>query len=76
VALIVGIEIALTRLNAIDFDSASQTVAMGTGLLFDDVYAALAPHNVNVLGGRVTGIGVGGFTLGGGRLPVTDKFEV
>ncbi|EIN03944.1 FAD-binding domain-containing protein [Punctularia strigosozonata HHB-11173 SS5] len=61
-----GVEVALTRLNGIDYDAASQTVAVGTGLVFDDVYAALAPHNVTVAGGRVTGIGVGGFTLGGG----------
>ena len=39
---------------------------VGTGLVWDDVYAALEPHNVTVLGGRVPGIGVGGFTLGGG----------
>ena len=39
---------------------------MGAGLIFDDVYAALEPLDVNVFGGRVTGIGVAGFTLGGG----------
>lgn len=30
------------------------------------VYAALAPYGVNVVGGRVSGVGVAGFTLGGG----------
>ncbi|RXW13917.1 hypothetical protein EST38_g11935 [Candolleomyces aberdarensis] len=45
---------------------ASQTVEIGTGLKWDDVYAALEPHGVSVAGGRVTDVGVGGFTLGGG----------
>lgn len=31
-----------------------------------DVYDALADTGVNVVGGRVPGPGVGGFTLGGG----------
>jgi hypothetical protein len=33
------------------------------------VYAALAQFNVNVVGGRVSGVGVAGFTLGGGIWP-------
>lgn len=39
---------------------------MGAGLVWDDVYAALEPYNRSVVGGRVTGVGVSGFTLGGG----------
>jgi len=35
-------------------------------LIWDDVYAALEPFNVSAVGGRVTGVGVAGFTLGGG----------
>jgi hypothetical protein len=56
------------RFSDVTYDPASQTAVIGTGLVFDDVYAALAPHGVSVLGGRVTGIGVGGFVLGGGTL--------
>lgn len=40
---------------------------VGAGLIWDDVYAALEPLGVNVIGARATGIGVAGFTLGGGR---------
>jgi FAD/FMN-containing dehydrogenase len=36
-------------------------------LIWDEVYAALEPHGVNVVGGRVSGVGVGGFVLGGGE---------
>jgi FAD/FMN-containing dehydrogenase len=58
------------RFNDVTYDSASQTVVVGAGLVWDDVYAALEPHGVNVVGGRVSGIGVAGFTLGGGETPL------
>ncbi|KAJ3484281.1 hypothetical protein NLI96_g5753 [Meripilus lineatus] len=61
-----GIHIAMSRFSEINYDASSQTVDVGAGLVFDDVYKALEPHGVNVVGGRVTGIGVAGFTLGGG----------
>jgi hypothetical protein len=34
--------------------------------VWDDVYAALDPLGANVVGGRVTGVGVAGLILGGG----------
>jgi FAD/FMN-containing dehydrogenase len=58
----------LYSLRSIDYDRISQTVEIGTGLKWDDVYAALEPHNVSVAGGRLTNVGVGGFTLGGGTI--------
>ncbi|KAJ7444709.1 hypothetical protein FB451DRAFT_1434243 [Mycena latifolia] len=53
-----GVHIAMSRFSG--------TVDIGPGLLWDDVYAALAPVGVNIVGGRVPGVGVAGFTLGGG----------
>lgn len=61
-----GVHISMSRFSEVTYDPGSQTATVGAGLIWDDVYAALAPHNVNVLGARVTGIGVAGFTLGGG----------
>jgi FAD/FMN-containing dehydrogenase len=61
-----GIQIAMYQFSDIDYNEAEQTVTLGAGLVWDDVYAALEPHGINVLGGRVTGLGVAGFTLGGG----------
>jgi FAD/FMN-containing dehydrogenase len=55
------------RFNNVAYDPVSETADIGTGLIFDDVYDALAPYNVSVLGGRVSGLGVGGFALGGGE---------
>ena len=56
----------MDRFSDVVYNSGSQTVDIGPGLIWDDVYAALEPHGVNVVGGRVSGIGVAGLTLGGG----------
>ncbi len=61
-----GVQIAMFRFSEVSYDAASQTVDVGAGLVWDDVYAALEPLGVNVVGGRVTGVGVAGFSLGGG----------
>ncbi|KAF8329203.1 hypothetical protein F5887DRAFT_1184312 [Amanita rubescens] len=47
-----AVQIAMYRFSEVKYDPETQTVMMGTGLNFDDVYAALAPHNVSVAGGR------------------------
>ncbi|THH04310.1 hypothetical protein EW145_g5616 [Phellinidium pouzarii] len=61
-----GVQISMTRFNEVVYDASSSTVEIGAGLIWDDVYAALADVNVTVAGGRVSGIGIAGFTLGGG----------
>jgi hypothetical protein len=45
----------------------SGTVEVGAGLTWDQVYEVLEPTGVNVVGGRVFGVGVAGLTLGGGE---------
>lgn len=57
----------MPRFSDVIYDRAAQTATIGMGLVWDDVYAALDPHGVNVVGGRVSGVGVAGFTLGGGK---------
>jgi hypothetical protein len=61
-----GVQIAMVRFNTITVDHVASTVAVGAGLLWDDVYRALDGTGLNVVGGRVPGIGVAGLTLGGG----------
>ena len=61
-----GIQISMSRFSEIKYDVATQTVSVGAGCIWDDVYAALEPYDVVAVGGRVRGIGVDGFTLGGG----------
>ena len=55
------------RFSEFKYDPSANVAQVGAGLIWDDVYAALEPYAVNVVGGRVTGVGVAGFTLGGGR---------
>jgi hypothetical protein len=61
-----GVHIAMRRFSEVNYDAKTNTVAIGAGMIWDDVYAALEPFAVNVIGGRVPGIGVAGFILGGG----------
>ncbi|PBK85369.1 FAD-binding domain-containing protein [Armillaria gallica] len=61
-----GVQIAMTRFKDITYDPKTQTAVIGAGNIWDDVYEVLNPRGANVLGGRAPGIGVAGFTLGGG----------
>lgn len=56
----------MSRFSEIVYDSIAQTVTVGADLIWNDVYAALEPRGVNVVGGRMTGVGVAGLTLGRG----------
>ncbi|KAK7681862.1 hypothetical protein QCA50_015210 [Cerrena zonata] len=69
-----GVQIAMYRFSGVKYDATSQTAEIGAGLIWDDVYAALEPLGVNVVGGRVTGVGVAGFTLGGGYSWLTNQY--
>jgi FAD/FMN-containing dehydrogenase len=68
-----GVQIAMTHFKKIKVDSTGATVEVGAGLTWDQVYAALESYGVNVVGGRVPGIGVAVLSLGGGEcLPSSD----
>ncbi len=62
-----GVQIVMTRFNETKVNSTSGTVEIGPGLTWDQVYDALEPTGVNVVGGRVPGVGVAGLALGGGE---------
>ncbi|KAK0229779.1 FAD-binding domain-containing protein [Armillaria nabsnona] len=70
----IGVQIAMTRFNEVTYDSATQTAVIGAGNIWDDVYEILDAQGVNVVGGRVTGIGVAGFTLGGGYSWLSNQY--
>ncbi|KAF2726626.1 FAD binding domain-containing protein [Polyplosphaeria fusca] len=61
-----GITVSLSRFNQVSLSENKQSATIGPGNVWYDVYTALEPHQVTVIGGRVAGIGVGGLTLGGG----------
>ena len=64
-----GVQIAMSRLKDIQLSSDNKTVDVGAGCVWDDVYLALNGTGLNAPGGRVPGVGVAGFTLGGGTSP-------
>jgi FAD/FMN-containing dehydrogenase len=57
----------MSRFNETKINLESGTVEVGAGLTWDKVYETLEPTGVNVIGGRVPGVGVAGLTLGGGE---------
>ncbi|KAH8901332.1 FAD-binding domain-containing protein [Thozetella sp. PMI_491] len=61
-----GILLDLGRLNSVSVSSDAKFASIGPAARWGDVYAALDPHRLVVLGGRVPGVGVGGLLLGGG----------
>ncbi|GES65884.1 FAD binding domain protein [Aspergillus terreus] len=61
-----GITVWLKDINAITLNSDRSIASVGPGNTWTDVYSALAPYGLAVIGGRVSEIGVGGLTTGGG----------
>ncbi|KAI0276952.1 FAD-binding domain-containing protein [Russula aff. rugulosa BPL654] len=69
-----GVQIAMTRFNQVVVDKTASLVEVGAGLIWDDVYTKLDGTGLNVVGGRVSGVGVAGFTLGGGYSWKTNQY--
>ncbi|KAK2764690.1 FAD binding domain-containing protein [Colletotrichum kahawae] len=61
-----GILISSLNMKTLTISEDKDTVAIGPGLRWSDVYAALDGTGVTVLGGRGSPIGVSGLLLGGG----------
>ncbi|KAL9932177.1 hypothetical protein V8E36_008949 [Tilletia maclaganii] len=69
-----GVNIAMTRFNEVSYDKSKGVVKYGSGLAWDDVYSGLEKYDVKVTGGRVSGVGVAGFSLGGGISFLTSQY--
>ncbi|KAI0260003.1 hypothetical protein BC834DRAFT_973806 [Gloeopeniophorella convolvens] len=69
-----GVHISLAKFKDIVINEDAGTVDIGAGLTWTDVYEYLVPKGLNVVGGRVNGVGVAGFTLGGGYSWKTNQF--
>ncbi|KAH6665549.1 hypothetical protein B0J14DRAFT_680709 [Halenospora varia] len=61
-----GVTIDLRSIKSIDISKDTKIVSVGSGSLWKNIYAKLDPMNMTVSGGRVSGIGVGGYLTGGG----------
>ncbi|RAQ98962.1 terpenoid synthase [Stemphylium lycopersici] len=61
-----GITVNMAGLSDIELDEIEGLVKVGAGATWGDVYNELQRVNMTVVGGRLTGVGVGGLLLGGG----------
>ena len=62
-----GVQIAMARFNKTKVNHEDETVTVGSGLTWGQVYTTLNSTGVNVVGGRIPDVGVAGLTLGGGE---------
>ncbi|KAL5476864.1 hypothetical protein ACEPAI_3050 [Sanghuangporus weigelae] len=69
-----GVQVSMARFNDVSYNAKQGTVTIGFGLTWDQVYERLEPLGIMVVGGRITGVGVGGFSLGGEYSWKTNQF--
>ncbi|EGN97867.1 hypothetical protein SERLA73DRAFT_160903 [Serpula lacrymans var. lacrymans S7.3] len=70
-----GIQIYMARFDLIQYNSATDTVDIGAGCLWDQVYKELLPYKRSVVGGSTSeGVGVAGWLLGGGYSLKTNQY--
>ncbi|KAI1178838.1 FAD-binding domain-containing protein [Nemania sp. FL0916] len=69
-----GVLIDLHKLDGIDLSDDGTVARIGPGARWGDVYAALDPYEVSVIGARVPDVGVGGSVLGGGMFHFSGEF--
>ncbi len=60
-----GITMDLRAMNEVILNDDRTVATLGAGGIWSDIYPQLVPHKVTVMGGRVSGIGVGGLATGG-----------
>lgn len=68
-----GVTIDLTFLNGVKLDEATETVDIGPGARWKEVYLELKKTGRVVAGGRNGKVGVGGLLLGGGKTFFTGQ---
>ncbi|KAG6872366.1 hypothetical protein C0995_010285 [Termitomyces sp. Mi166 len=68
-----GLVIDLSKLNAVKVSDDKQSVSVGGGALWSDVYAQTDKHGVVPIGGNIHFLGVGGVTLAGGYSHLSGK---
>lgn len=61
-----GVVISLSKFSQVVVSDDKSTVDIGVGLRWLDVYKALDPYSLAVVGGRMPTVGVPGLLLGGG----------
>lgn len=60
-----GVIVDFWELNFVIISEDCFIVVIGLGVVWSEVYLLLVFYNLIVMGGRVVGVGVGGFLIGG-----------
>lgn len=60
-----GVTVDMRSMKSLALSDDHKVVSVGGGARYSDLYPQLDPHNLTIMGGRVPGIGVGGFSTGG-----------
>lgn len=69
-----GITISFESLRKITLAADKKTASFQPGHTWVDIYTALEKNNTAVIGGRVSNVGVGGLTLGGGISYLSSEY--
>ncbi|KAJ6614360.1 hypothetical protein B0H10DRAFT_2436007 [Mycena sp. CBHHK59/15] len=70
-----GVQIYMCRLNKVQYRRKTQTVDIGAGCVWDEVYGEMTKHRRNIVGGAsAAGVGVAGYLLGGGYSLKTNQY--
>lgn len=69
-----GVTVDLDRMRNVEVLENGTRARVGGGANTVQVYAALESRNLSFVGGRVGTVGMGGFTLGGGTSPLSNKY--
>lgn len=70
-----GVQLYMCRLNGVVYDPKTETVDVGAGSVWDEVYGELARYRRNIVGGAsASGVGVAGYLLGGGYSMKTNQY--
>jgi FAD/FMN-containing dehydrogenase len=71
-----GLLIDLKKLNQVSVSEDKKVASLGPGGRWGDVYEALDPYGVSVIGGRIPQVGVAGAILGGVYMRSLQEWDV
>lgn len=69
-----GVTVDLNRLREVEILREGNQARVGGGATSIQIYQVLESQNLSFVGGRVGSVGMGGFTLGGGTSPFSNKY--
>lgn len=68
-----GVLISLSELDTLQVASGTDYVQVGAGRHWEEVYKYLDARQLSAVGGRMTGVGVSGYLLGGGISYISNE---